>query len=400
MFNEYLDIREQFGEQVHRGWRRRCPIHVAEQLRSAELPLCVRLRLDALVRVRHHGDEQVDQHDQRDDQITGEHDLDERYRPYRVAVDRRKTLRPDESEQREEEHLERVERRRDGRATAAVARAHGEVEHARGLHRAVDGGQLQREAEHEDAEDDEEADEVLHQVADDDGPRSEQVVEREEVQQLDETERQRQTEQLVADVETRHALVVRQQEGEHLDGRGDGAQDDDDHLDPAQTGAVLGVRQLRHDEPGQPGEQQPLVPVRHQVGRLPDRVDRVDGGEDEERNEVDVRHEVGHELDDGDLVEAVLERQRENDPDDRHEQHYDEEEHHLPAGPVRQLPRPHLRQVLLDGRVRHHLFLLALNQHILQSRSKLIMFDRELHCNTNVGLRVGVASCRAYQTMW
>ena len=262
VFDEYLAVGEEFREQVHGRRGRRRPVHVAEQLRPAELPLGVRLSLDALVRVRHHGDEQVDEHDQGDDQIAGEHALHERHRPHGMAVDRRQVLRLHEPEEGEKEQLERVERRLDGRAAAAIARAEGEVEGARRLHRAVDGGQLEREAEHEDAQDDEEPDEILHEVADDDGPRPEQVVERQEVEQLDEAERQREAEQLVPDVQTRHAVVVGQQEGDHLHGRRDGAQRDDDHLDPAEAGAVLRVRELRDDEARQPGEQQPLVPVR------------------------------------------------------------------------------------------------------------------------------------------
>ena len=131
--------------------------------------------------------------------------------------------------------------------------------------------------------------------------------------------------------------------------------EDDDDLDPAEAGAVFRVSELRHDEPRQPGEQQPLVPVRSEVGRLPQRHRRVDDGDDKQHDEVDVRHEVRHELDDRHLVVAMTQRQREGEPDGRQEEEGDEQDEHVPAGPVRQLAGPHLRQVLLDGRVGHHL---------------------------------------------
>lgn len=48
----------------------------------------------------------------------------------------------------------------------------------------VDGSHVHREAEHEDEENDKEATQVHHQLADDDCPGPEEVMERQEVQKL------------------------------------------------------------------------------------------------------------------------------------------------------------------------------------------------------------------------
>lgn len=64
----------------------------------------------------------------------------------------------------------------------------------------VHGDDLHGEAEHEYAEHDQEPGQVLHQVADDDGPRAEQVVERQEVEDLHAGHQERYGEHLVAQV--------------------------------------------------------------------------------------------------------------------------------------------------------------------------------------------------------
>ena len=182
VLEEHLAVSEEFGEEVHRWRCRGSPIHVPKELRPSKLPLDVRLRLDALVGVGHHRDQQVDEDDEGDDEVDPEDGLHQCDGPQGVTVHRGQVLRLHEAKQGEEEDLKGVEGWLDWRPPAAVAVPQGGVVGGGRLHRPVDGGQLEREARHEDTEDDEEADEVLHQVADDDGPRTEEVVEGEEVE--------------------------------------------------------------------------------------------------------------------------------------------------------------------------------------------------------------------------
>ena len=71
----YPQVGEELDKQVEwRGCGGRF-VHITNKFRATKLPLDVGLRLDALVGVRHHGDEQVDQHDDGDDLVDAEYDL-------------------------------------------------------------------------------------------------------------------------------------------------------------------------------------------------------------------------------------------------------------------------------------------------------------------------------------
>lgn len=64
----------------------------------------------------------------------------------------------------------------------------------------VHGDDLHGKTKHEDAEHDQKPGQVLHQVADDDSPRPEQVVERQEVKDLHARHQERYGEHLIAEV--------------------------------------------------------------------------------------------------------------------------------------------------------------------------------------------------------
>jgi len=185
---------------------------------------------DLLVGVRHHGDEQVDQHDDGDDEEHSEDGLGQWDRPPRVAAQRRQIKRVDETEQRKEEHLEVCQRSLGDRSTAAVSVA--KVRHVRWRRsdRQIDGGQLEREAAEKDDQDEKEQDEVLHHLTDDDRPRTEQVMEREEVQQLDETEEHGKRVELVARVHQGQSSARVEQHRHNVDEHANCASADYYHL--------------------------------------------------------------------------------------------------------------------------------------------------------------------------
>ena len=137
-----------------------------------------------------------------------------------------------------------------------------------------------------------------------------------------------------------------------------------ENLDPAESGSIFRVGELRDDETGQPGYEQALVEARHEVDRLPEAVRRSDGTDDEQSGQVEMRDEVRDELHHRHAVEPVTERQGEDQPDGRQKQRGEEERHHAAAAPVGQVPGPDLREVLLDGLVRHDVLLLAVDEQV------------------------------------
>ena len=60
----------------------------------------------------------------------------------------------------------------------------------------------------------------------------------------------------------------------------------------------------------------------------------------------------------------------ESEPDRRYKYEYHEETDHLHTRPVAQMACPHLREVALYTGVRHHLFLLTLDQHICNQQDR------------------------------
>ena len=103
---------EEFSEKSEEAdwWRWRWSfIHVANKFRSAELPLCVRLSLNTLIGVRHHGNEQVDEHDDRDHHINPENHLHDGFGKSGTQVHRWHEVWLHQSEQSEEQHLESVD---------------------------------------------------------------------------------------------------------------------------------------------------------------------------------------------------------------------------------------------------------------------------------------------------
>ena len=172
------------------------------------LPLSVRLSFNLGVRVGHHRNQQVDEHDDRDDHEDAKDRFDERHRPPRVAAQRRQVLRVEESEKTEKEQLEDGNRRPGDRSTAAVSVTEvGHVGRRRG-DRQVDGSYLEREATEKDDKDEKEQHEVLHHFTDDDRPRAEQMMERQEVEELDEAEEHGKRVELVTRVHERRPSVV------------------------------------------------------------------------------------------------------------------------------------------------------------------------------------------------
>ena len=230
VFAEYLAVCDEFGDEVEWCRRRRRLVHVAKQLGSSELPLRVRLTFDLGVRIGHHGNEQVDEHDNRDDHEDAKDSLDERDRPPRVATQRRQVLRVDESEQREEQHLEDGNWRPGDDAAATVSIT--QVRHVgrRSADRQVDSGHLEREAEQEDDEDKQEQHEILHHLADDDRPRTEEMVEGQEIEELDEAEEHGECVELVARVHEDQAIFSVERQRKNVDEHSDCARSDYGHL--------------------------------------------------------------------------------------------------------------------------------------------------------------------------
>lgn len=69
------DVDGELDNEVERRRRARSSTHVSDQLRETELPLRVALGLDALVRVGHHSNQEVDEHDYCDHLVDAEDDL-------------------------------------------------------------------------------------------------------------------------------------------------------------------------------------------------------------------------------------------------------------------------------------------------------------------------------------
>lgn len=96
--------------------------------------------------------------------------------------------------------------------------------------RLVECNHVHRKAEHEDAEDGEEARKVLHQVTDDDGPRAEQVVEAEEVENLHRREQKRDRKKLVAQVHQRRPIRPRNQQPQQMESHPEHTEHQHSHL--------------------------------------------------------------------------------------------------------------------------------------------------------------------------
>jgi len=89
---------------------------------------------------------------------------------------------------------------------------------------------VHREAKNEDAEDGEEARKVLHQVTNDDGPRAEQVVEAEEVEDLHRREQKRDRKKLVAQVHERRPIRPRYQQPQQVESHPEHTKHQNSHL--------------------------------------------------------------------------------------------------------------------------------------------------------------------------
>lgn len=109
------------------------------------------------------------------------------------------------------------------------------------LERLVQSNDVHREAEYEYREHRQEPGQVLHQVTDDDSPRAEQVVEREEVEDLDTSEEEGDSEQLVAEIHERGPVQSLDSVSEKVESDTEDAEQQDRHLDPAESALVTGV---------------------------------------------------------------------------------------------------------------------------------------------------------------
>lgn len=85
-------------------------MHATNKFTKSILPLDVRLRLDPLVRVAHHGDEEVDQDDDRDEHVDPEGELEEPGGPLGLVRLDPELAVGGLAEDREEEVLEREHR--------------------------------------------------------------------------------------------------------------------------------------------------------------------------------------------------------------------------------------------------------------------------------------------------
>lgn len=116
----HLEHNVQLGDHVD-GARRGGPlVHGPDEDGAAELPLLVRLRLDSLVGVGHHGDQQVDQHHQRDHQVDAEEQFEDHLAEGGHQVQWGHVVRLHQAEQREEEHLQRLPGRREAHQLGRV----------------------------------------------------------------------------------------------------------------------------------------------------------------------------------------------------------------------------------------------------------------------------------------
>jgi len=118
------------------------------------------------------------------------------------------------------------------------------------------------------------------------------------------------------------------------------------YLDPSESGTIFWVGELRYDEAGQPCDQQTLVVARHKVRRFPEVVRRCHSTDDEQQREVEMRDKVGDELDKGDAIHTVPERQRKDQPNGRQQQRYEEDAHNAAGAHVCQVPGPDLGEVV------------------------------------------------------
>lgn len=96
-------IREKLSEKIERRGRGRGLVHVADQFSSSKFPFRIRLLLDSLIRVRHHGDQKVDQYNQGHHHINTKCNFRHVDDPYRTLIGRGQTVRVYKTKQGEEE---------------------------------------------------------------------------------------------------------------------------------------------------------------------------------------------------------------------------------------------------------------------------------------------------------
>ena len=82
------------------------PVHVPDEFGQTELPLCVRVLLDPLVGVAHHGDQQIDEDDGGDQEVEGKDQLEQDQGPLLHVLVHPKVLRSGQPEKREEKLLQ------------------------------------------------------------------------------------------------------------------------------------------------------------------------------------------------------------------------------------------------------------------------------------------------------
>jgi len=211
VFAQNLAVGDEFSDEVERRRCRRRLVHVTKQLRPTKLPLDVRLTLDLLVGVRHHGDEQVDKHDNGNDQKHSEDRFHQWNRPPRVPTQRRQVPRVHQSKQREKQHLKGRQRSPGDNSSRTVSVTEVRDVGGRRRHRQVDSSHLERESQQKDDKHEQEQNEVLHHFSDNNGPGTEEVVEGEEIHELDEAEEHGEGVELVARVhESQSCLGVKE----------------------------------------------------------------------------------------------------------------------------------------------------------------------------------------------
>lgn len=198
----------------------------------------------------------------------------------------------------------------------------------------VEGRHNKGKAHHEDGEDGQEAGQILHEIPDNDCPRAEEVMEAEKVEDLDAGEEDCHPQQLVPEVEESPVVALVQEKTHAVEEDAHNTEHEDGDLDPAQASLVRRVRDLGDYKASEPGKEHPLEPEGKEIGpNGKDGVDRRDRGEAEEDHQVNVGGEVRHELDDGDFVVSVAQREGKDDPDGRAEEKRKEEEEELVVGP-------------------------------------------------------------------
>lgn len=108
------------------------------------------------------------------------------------------------------------------------------------------------ESKHENCQHGEKASQVLHEVADDDGPGSEEVVEREEVENLHASQQKAQGEPLISAVDQGPVALDPDyvEEAEEVSRHPADPENQDRELDPAQAALVARIGQFEQQQAG------------------------------------------------------------------------------------------------------------------------------------------------------